>query len=176
MSTNLSYPIGRFSYDGEVSAQPREQWINDIVMLPEQLAAAIEGLSSEQLDTPYRPEGWTVRQVTHHLADSHMNSFIRFKLALTEDQPTIKPYFEERWALLDDTTKAPPDLSIVLLNGLHERWVYLLRSMSEQDFSRTFFHPESQKLIPLDSILALYSWHGRHHTAHITRLRERMGW
>lgn len=173
---DLRYPIGRFAYDGHFTAERREQWIQDIARLPDELNAAISGLSSEQLDTPYRPEGWTVRQVTHHLADSHMNSFIRFKLSLTEDQPAIKPYFEERWALLEDTTEAPPDLSLMLLSGLHRRWVYLLRSMSEQDFSRTFFHPESQKLVPLDSILALYSWHSRHHVAHVTGLRERMGW
>lgn len=173
---DLRYPIGRFSYEGAMSAKQRERCINDIASLPEELAAALNGLNEEQLDTPYRPEGWTVRQVTHHLADSHMNSFIRFKLALTEEQPTIKPYFEERWALLEDAAKASADLSLMLLSGLHDRWVYLLRSMSEEDFSRTVFHPESQKIFTLDTFLALYSWHGRHHTAHITGLRQRMGW
>ncbi|MCD9021851.1 YfiT family bacillithiol transferase [Cohnella silvisoli] len=176
MTTDLRFPIGRYNCEGEISAEQRLDWISDIAHLPTQLAAALNGLSPEQLDTPYRPEGWTVRQVTHHIADSHLNSFIRFKLALTEDHPAIKPYYEDRWALLADTIQAPVEQSTTLVAALHERWTYLLHSMSDADFGRTFFHPESLKVFRLDYVLGNYSWHGRHHVAHITALRERMGW
>ncbi|WP_239614748.1 YfiT family bacillithiol transferase [Cohnella mopanensis] len=176
MNQDLRYPIGPFRHEGEVSAQQRLEWISDIASLPTKLAAAIEGLGREQLNTPYRPDGWTVRQVTHHLADSHLNSFMRYKLALTEEQPTIKPYFEERWALLPDTLQAPVELSATLLAALHERWVILLRSMTDEDYARSFYHPESKKVSRLDIVLGTYAWHGRHHVAHITSLRQRMGW
>ncbi|WP_373232195.1 YfiT family bacillithiol transferase [Cohnella sp.] len=176
MTTDLRYPIGHFVSDGEISEEQRVAWISDIAQLPVQLAAALDGLNEAQLDTPYRPEGWTVRQVTHHIADSHINSFTRFKLALTEDQPAVKPYYEERWALLGDTLQAPVEKSTALIDALHDRWVYLLRSMSSEDFARTFYHPESLKVFHLDIVLGTYSWHGRHHVAHITSLRERMGW
>jgi hypothetical protein len=176
MTTDIRYPIGKFSHVGEISPEQRLTWISDIAHLPTLLAAALEGLNPEQLDTPYRPGGWTVRQVTHHIADSHLNSFTRFKLALTEDEPAIKPYYEDRWALLGDTIHAPIELSTRLIAALHERWVYLLHSMSDTDFGRTFLHPESLKVFRLDSVLGTYSWHGRHHVAHITSLRERMGW
>ncbi len=176
MTTDLRFPIGSFSFEGHISAEQRLNWISDIAHLPTRLAAALDDLNAEQLDTPYRPEGWTVRQVTHHIADSHLNSFTRFKLALTEDQPAIKPYYEERWALLSDTLQAPVELSTTLIAALHERWVYLFRSMSDADYGRTFFHPESLKVFRLDEVLGTYSWHGRHHVAHITTLRNRMGW
>ncbi|WP_115995270.1 YfiT family bacillithiol transferase [Cohnella lupini] len=176
MSTDVRFPIGPYRFEGAVSEQQRTDWISDIADLPARLNVALEGLNAEQLDTPYRPDGWTVRQVTHHIADSHLNSFMRFKLALTEEQPAIRPYFEDRWALLADTAQAPLELSTTLIAALHERWVYLLRSMSDADYARTFFHPESLKVSRLDYALGNYSWHGRHHVGHITSLRDRMGW
>jgi uncharacterized damage-inducible protein DinB len=139
------------------------------------MRTAVAGLSDEQLNTPYRPEGWTVRQVVHHVPESHMNSYVRFKLALTEEEPTIKPYFEDRWAQLDDANQAPVGLSLDLLDALHGRWVWFLRSLKDADFQRTFRHPELGT-VSLDRNIALYAWHGRHHVAHITSLRERMGW
>ncbi|MFC5700099.1 YfiT family bacillithiol transferase [Cohnella faecalis] len=176
MSTDMRFPIGPFLHEGAIDSTQRDAWISDIEELPEKLATALIGLNDDQLDTPYRDGGWTVRQVAHHLADSHMNSFIRFKLALTEEHPSIKPYFEEKWALLEDTVKAPLALSLELLRGLHGRWALLLRSLTEDDFSRTFFHPGSQTIVPLSEALGTYSWHGKHHVAHITKLREKMGW
>ncbi|MGH9764846.1 MAG: YfiT family bacillithiol transferase, partial [Blastocatellia bacterium] len=139
------------------------------------LRSAAEGLSAEQLDTPYRPNGWTVRQVIHHLPDSHMNAYVRFKLAITEAEPTIKAYDEVRWAELDDSRKAPPEVSLSLFEALHHRWVLVLRALSDDDFNLTFKHPELG-LMTLDKLLSLEAWHGRHHVAHITSLRERMGW
>ncbi|MBB3112552.1 hypothetical protein FHS18_004653 [Paenibacillus phyllosphaerae] len=170
------FPIGHFEQEGPITAGQRELWIKEIGQLPGKLRLAIEGLSEAQLDTPYRDGGWTVRQVVHHLADSHMNSFIRFKLALTEDKPTVKPYSEKRWAELADTATAPIELSLHLLEALHERWVHLLHAMSDADFERSFYHPESQRTIPLDYNLGTYAWHGNHHAAHITSLRARKGW
>jgi hypothetical protein len=139
------------------------------------LRAAVLGLSEEQLDTPYRPGGWTVRQVVHHVPDSHMNAYVRFKLALTEEAPTIKPYAEARWAELPDTRLTPPEVSLTLLDNLHERWVNILRNMTPEDFERRLQHPE-KGLLTLDAMLSLYSWHGRHHVAHVNGLRQRMGW
>ena len=133
------------------------------------------GLNEQQLDTPYRPDGWTVRQVVHHVADSHMNALTRFKLALTEEHPTIKPYDEAAWAKLEDTRTAPVETSLTLLDALHDRWVRVLRAMKTSDFARTLQHPESGDQ-NLDQVLALYDWHGRHHTAHVTNLRSRNGW
>ncbi|WP_174887672.1 YfiT family bacillithiol transferase [Cohnella herbarum] len=176
MIQDLRYPIGQFEHEDEITPQRRQEWITEISSLPTKLASALEGLGKDQLNTPYRPDGWTIRQVAHHIADSHLNSFTRFKLALTEEQPTIRPYYEDRWALLDDTTKAPVELSTTLIAALHERWVMLLRSMSEQDYARTFYHPGSKLTIRLDYALGSYAWHGRHHVAHITSLRKRMGW
>lgn len=176
MNVDLRFPIGHFEHEGPISAEQRLNWISDIAHLPTVLAAALDGLNAEQLDTPYRPEGWTVRQVTHHIADSHLNSFTRFKLALTEAQPAIKPYAEERWALLADTIQAPVEQSLTLIAALHERWVYLLHTLSDDEYARTYFHPESLQVFRLDFVLGTYSWHGRHHVAHITSLRERMGW
>ena len=163
--TDLQYPIGRFTFPESSTAEQRQQWIREIARTPQELRAAVSGLSEEHLDTPYRPGGWTVRQVVHHVPDSHMNAFIRFKLALTEDQPTIKPYDEARWAVLADAA-LPLDPSLDLLAALHLRWVRLLQTMSELDYQRTFVHPESGAW-RLDQYLAQYAWHGRHHTGHI---------
>ncbi|WP_325050427.1 YfiT family bacillithiol transferase [Cohnella endophytica] len=173
---DLKYPIGRFKHEGPITSEQRERWIDEIESLPTMLLKALADLSDEQLDTPYRPDGWTVRQVVHHIGDSHLNSFARFKLALTEEQPAIKPYYEERWAILPDASDAPVQLSTSLISGLHARWAYFLRAMTETDYAKTFFHPSSQRISRLDETLGLYAWHGRHHVAHITSLRERMGW
>jgi hypothetical protein len=172
---DLQYPIGPFAWPADVSADQRRRYIDEIEQAPAHLRAAVTGLTGEQLDTLYRPGGWTVRQVAHHVPDSHLNSYLRFKLALTEDEPTIKPYDQSRWAELADVRMAPVETSLVLLESLHHRWVSLLRSLSEADFARTFRHPEIG-IVRLDRNLALYAWHGRHHVAHITSLRERMGW
>lgn len=172
---DLRYPIGRFTRPASLTAADRERAIEVIMNTPAQLRRAVEDLSPAQLDTPYRPEGWTVRQVVHHLPDSHMNSYVRFKLALTEDEPTIKPYDESRWAELPDAQRTPVETSLVLLAALHQRWVTLLRSMSEAQWARTMRHPETG-VQRLDQVLALYAWHGPHHVAQITELRKRNGW
>jgi uncharacterized damage-inducible protein DinB len=173
--TDLRYPIGRFSYEEPPTEQQKQQFIDEIARTPENLKSAINGLSSVQLDTPYRPGGWTVRQVVHHLPDSHMNSYTRFKLALTEDEPTIKPYAEDRWAELEDTRSTPIETSLTLLDSLHARWVALLRSLTPEQWKRNFRHPELGPM-SLEKTLALYAWHGRHHVTQITSLRERSGW
>jgi hypothetical protein len=172
---DLKYPVGKFSYSGELSAADRAKCIGQIEQTPAKMRAAVQGLSPQQLDTPYRPEGWTVRQVVHHVPDSHMNAFIRFKLAMTEDEPTIKPYMEDKWALLADVPYTPVETSLALLELLHQRWVILLKSLTPAEFARKFKHPELGPQT-LDRALAMYSWHGQHHVAHITRLRDRMGW
>jgi hypothetical protein len=172
---DLRYPIGRFSYSGPPTDDQRRALLDDIARTPENLRSAVKGMTDAQLDTPYRPGGWTVRQVVHHVPDSHMNAFIRFKLALTEDEPTIKPYAEDRWAELADTKATPLEVSLALLESLHDRWVWLLRSLTPADWKRTFRHPELG-VMTLERTLALYAWHGRHHVAHITSLRERSGW
>lgn len=173
----LSYPIGSFSLR-EVTVAPEERagLITAIAELPAQFRSAVQGLSEAQFDTPYRPGGWTVRQVVHHVPDSHLNAYVRFKLALTEENPTIKPYEEARWAELPDTAGTQVGVSLVLLEALHRRWVVLLKSMTAEQWGRTYLHPDYQSSFRLDAILAMYAWHGKHHTAHITRLRERMGW
>jgi len=171
---DLRYPVGDFTPPQSVTTEQRRAWIAEISQTPAKMRAALHGLSHEQLDTPYRPEGWTVRQVVHHVPDSHMNSYIRFKLALTEDRPIIKPYDEAQWAKLPDAT-SPTGPSLHLLEALHLRWVTLLDAMSEADFARVFVHPELGPRT-LDQTVALYEWHGRHHVGHITALRKRMGW
>ena len=173
--TDPRFPIGKFHYEGAPSAVQREKFIADIAQTPISLRAAVDGLSQPQLDTPYREGGWTVRQVVHHVPDSHMNAYIRFKLALTEDEPTIKPYAEDRWAQLADTKSTPIEVSLVMLDSLHQRWVELLRSLEPGDWKRQFRHPE-MGVVALEKNVALYSWHGRHHVAHVTELRRRMGW
>ena len=172
---DLSYPIGKFTPEGDLSPQRRGQLIAQVANAPAHLRAAVQGLSQQQLDTPYRPQGWTVRQVVHHIPDSHMNAYIRFKLALTEAEPTIKPYEQQLWAELADSRQTPIETSLALLDCLHQRWVLLLRSMAEGDWQRSFRHPELG-VVHLDTNLALYAWHGRHHVAHLTGLRERMKW
>jgi hypothetical protein len=156
------------------TAPERDHWIRDIARAPRDLRAAVAGLSEQQLDTPYRPGGWTVRQVAHHIPDSHLNAYVRFKLTLTEDEPVIKPYDEALWARLPDTT-LPIAASLDLLEAMHLRWVHLLESMRDADFERRFIHPESGPW-RLDQYTSQYSWHGRNHIAQITRLRDRMGW
>lgn len=171
----LRYPIGRFD-PSKVSASPGlETCLQELEALPGQLRQAVQGLSDAQLDTPYRPGGWTLRQVVHHLADSHMNSYIRFKLALTEDKPTIKPYQEGAWADLPDSRLEPVEISLQLLESLHHRWLVVLRALSPTDWQRSYMHPESGKT-DLALAAALYAWHGRHHLAHILTLREWKKW
>lgn len=170
------HPIGRFSYDGDSSPDAIARDIATIESLPKELRAAVAGLNDEQMNTPYRDGGWTPRQVVHHVADSHMNAYIRTKLALTESAPTIKPYDEAAWAQLADTRVVPVDASLNLIDSLHSRWGAVLRAMNEADFERTYIHPEQQKSVPLREMIALYAWHGRHHTQHIKSLRERSGW
>ncbi|HVZ77531.1 MAG TPA: bacillithiol transferase BstA [Gemmatimonadaceae bacterium] len=173
---DLRYPIGRFERPAEYTPEVRAQWIEQLAQAPANLRAAVRGLNDAQLDTPYRPDGWTVRQLVHHMPDSHMNAYMRFRLALTEDTPTIKPYSEARWAQLPDARSAPVDSSLALLDALHQRWVLLLRAMTPDDFARAVVHPERPAPMTLDTMLGVYAWHGRHHVAHITALREREGW
>jgi uncharacterized damage-inducible protein DinB len=169
------YPIGKFELPKEVTPASRQAAIDDIAATPGKVRAAVAGLSDAQLDTPYREGGWTVRQVVHHLVDSHMNAYIRLRFALTENQPTIKPYDENNWANLEDARSAPVEVSLKLLEPLHERWVRLLRSVKAEDYARTLLHPDFG-VKNLDWLLFLYSWHGKHHTAHITQLRKQKGW
>src|SRR5437868_11414108 len=171
--SDLRYPIGKFDMKPAGSAEQRKRCIEQITEAPARLRAAVKGLSAEQLDTPYRPGGWTVRQVAHHIPDSHMNAYIRFKLALTEQEPTIKPYQEDLWAELADTKDTAVEVSLALMETLHQRWTNLLRSIGEEEWRRTFRHPELGT-VRLDTNVALYGWHGRHHVAHITGLRGRM--
>jgi uncharacterized damage-inducible protein DinB len=169
------FPIGKFHYEGQVSEEQKQAYLDDIAQTPSNLRAAVKGLSASQFDTPYRPGGWTIRQVVHHVPDSHMNSYVRFKLALTEDEPTIKPYAEDRWAELADNKSTPVEVSLIMLDSLHDRWVRLLRSLTPEDWKRTFRHPDLGPMT-LEKTLALYAWHGKHHVAHITELRKRMSW
>lgn len=168
---DLRFPVGEF----DPAVYPsREENINTIANTPANVRKAVDGLTDEQLDTAYRPDGWTLRQTVHHIADSHINSLCRFKLALTEETPTIRPYAEDRWAELSDS-KLPVDVSLAIIDGVHTRWVELLKSMTEADYSREFRHPETGTW-KLEDVLGLYAWHSRHHTAHITSARERNGW
>jgi hypothetical protein len=175
-SADPRYPIGRFTRPSALTPAERSQAIAVIEQCPAAMAAAIKGLNDAQLDTTYRDGGWTLRQVVHHVADSHMNAYTRFKLALTENIPTIKPYDEAKWAELADGRSPLVQESIALLTGLHARWVYLLRHMQPSDFARQLTHPEWQGPMSLDQVLALYWWHSRHHVAHITSTRQRHGW
>ena len=174
MTTDLSYPIGKFKRPTEFSAESRAATIAGIAAAPAAMRRAVAGLSDAQLDTPYRPGGWTVRQVVHHLGDSHMNAFIRTKLALTEENPTVKPYNETEWAKLVDA-QLPIEPSLSLIEVVHARWVAVLRSMTPAQFSRTLMHPENGPTV-MDGMLAMYDWHGKHHVAHVTGLRERERW
>ena len=174
-SADLSFPTGRFQRPASLDADARTRAIDVIAATPARLREAVRGLTDKQIDTEYRPGGWTVRQVVHHVPDSHLNAYIRFKLALTENEPTIKPYDEGRWAELVDSKVVPIATSLSLLDAVHERWVAILRAMSTADFERPLIHPENGRQ-RLDQMLALYAWHGPHHVAHVTKLRERMGW
>lgn len=176
VSDDPRYPIGRFAFDGDRSVTARAAHIDALAELPSRLAESVRGLTPSQLDTPYREGGWTVRQVVHHVPDSHMNAYIRFKLALTEPSPMIRPYDEALWAQLGDVHDVPVETSLALLDALHTRWVGLLRGMSDADFARGYTHPEHGRVVPLDEALAMYAWHSKHHLAHVTRLRDRMGW
>ncbi len=169
------YPIGKYE-PLPYSDEQRLQWLADIRFLPAALEAALLNLDEAQQQTPYRTDGWTVKQLVHHVADSHMNAYIRFKLGLTEDNPTIRPYEEKEWALLNDSAAVPVNISITLLHALHTRWSSLLEGITEAEYNRTVVHPEHNKQMSLWFLLGMYAWHSRHHTAHITRLRERMGW
>jgi hypothetical protein len=171
----LRYPIGKFKFPDAVSPEDRAKFVEQIAEAPARMKAAVAGLSDEQLDTPYRPGGWTVRQVVHHVPDSHLNSYIRFRWALTEEDPSIKTYHEDRWAELPDARTAPVVASLALLESLHSRWGALLSSLTDQDWKRTFRHPELGP-VSLEKNAALYAWHGQHHVAHIRGLRERKGW
>jgi hypothetical protein len=172
----LRYPIGRFSYEGPYSTGQHQALIDELEAYPGHLRRVVTPLTDMQLDAPYRPHGWTLRQVVHHVADSHMNGYVRTKLALTEQNPTIKPYEEARWADLRDTAAVPVLTSLHPLDALHARWVAVFRSLTEADFERTYYHPANQATVPLDRQLGEYVWHGKHHLAHITGLLEREGW
>ncbi|HWB92363.1 MAG TPA: putative metal-dependent hydrolase [Puia sp.] len=169
------YPIGQYE-PKPFSEQQKQAWLNDIKFLPQLLENAIVNLDEAQLQTPYRDGGWTVQQLVHHVADSHLNAYCRFKLGLTEDHPTIRPYEEKEWALLNDVKTIPLNVSITLLYALHTRWYAAINDLPPAAWERTVFHPEAGKTMSLWYLLGNYSWHGRHHTAHITSLRERMGW
>ncbi len=175
MSADLRYPVGEFTRPSSLSPDARRAAIAAIARTPANLRVAVGGLTDAQLDTPYRPGGWTVRQVVHHVPDSHSNAYTRFKLTLTENVPTVKPYDENAWAQLADTRTTPIETSLVLLDALHDRWVRLLESIAPGDYARQLNHPENG-IMNLDQLLALYAWHGDHHVAHITSLRGRNGW
>lgn len=175
MPTDPRYPAGTFEHRTSITRDDRKALIDTIAAAPARMRAAVAGLSDSQLDTPYRDGGWTLRQVVHHVPDSHLNAYIRLKLALTETAPVIKPYDEAAWAALDDTRATPVEVSLTLLESLHERWVTLLRSMRDEDFARTLVHPDHGTM-NLDWLVQLYAWHSLHHVAHVTSLRERKGW
>ena len=169
------YPVGKFESRSNLTAEERRSMIDDIAATPAKMRDAVRGLTDAQLDTPYREVGWTVRQVIHHVPDSHLNGYTRLKLALTEKEPTIKPYDQSAWADLADSRDTPIETSLMLLDSVHDRWVRLLRSLDEPAFARKFRHPE-HGAVTIDWLIAMYSWHGRHHTAHITSLRAAKGW
>jgi uncharacterized damage-inducible protein DinB len=173
---HIKYPIGKYQAPSPISQGHISQWIDDISACPPQLRATVQGMNEAQLSTPYREGGWTVRQVLHHVPDSHMNAYIRFKWTLTEETPTIKAYFEERWAELEDTRSTPVDVPLDLLDALHKRWVALLRSMNPDDFKRIYVHPQYGKQYSLEEVLGLYAWHGNHHRAQVEALKQRMKW
>ena len=169
------YPVGKFEMPGQITSATRAEAIRELASAPEKLRAAVKGLNDTQLDTPYREGGWTLRQVVHHVADSHLNAYIRLRLALTETEPTIKPYEEGAWAKLEDAEHAPVEVSLRLIDPLHERWVRLLQSLKAEDFAKTFRHPD-HGVRTVEWLLFLYAWHSRHHTAHITELKKQKGW
>jgi hypothetical protein len=175
MTVDLRYPIGRYQLV-EYSGAEKESRLADILFLPRLLEFSLLNLDEPQLNTPYREEGWTINQVVHHVADSHMNAFIRFKLGLTEENPTIKPYIQDKWGETSDVLNVPVNYSITLIHSLHHRWYELLKSMTDEDWQRTLYHPEQKREITLWEMLLIYAWHGKHHAAHITNLREQKAW
>lgn len=172
---NLRYPIGKYTVQ-PFSQEQKEQWLLDLKFLPNELEFAIENLDEAQLVTPYREGGWTVRQLVHHVADSHINAYVRFKLGLTENNPAIKPYEEKEWATLNDVNTVPINVSLTLLHALHQRWVAAIKDIADKQWERVVFHPEHEKEMSLWYLLGMYAWHGKHHVRHVTALRERMGW
>lgn len=172
---DIRYPIGTLKMEDTITGEKRRQYIDQFAETPSMLRQAVSGLSSSQLDTPYRPEGWTIRQVAHHLADSHMNAYVRFKMALTEENPTVKSYEQERWADLEDSRTTPVEDTLSVIDGLYRRWTILLRSLNPEGFARTLDHPD-WGIISLDRYLSICVWHGMHHIAHIKGLRQRMNW
>ena len=172
----LRFPVGEYSPQKNINDSDVKKFIEVIEAFPAKIRDAVKNLTKEQLNTPYRDGGWTISEVVHHVGDSHMNSMMRFKLALTEDVPTIKTYFEDRWAKLEDYKSTPIEVSLALLDNLHKRWVILLKSLTPEELKRTLYHPEYKSNIPLDELMHLYAWHCDHHLAHITRLKERMNW
>lgn len=175
MEQDLRYPIGKYIAQ-PFSEKQFQDWLIDIKNLPQHLENAVLNLDAAQLDAPYREEGWMVKQVVHHVADSHMNAYTRFKLGLTESNPSIKPYDEVAWAEMKDSLELPVNLSLTILHALHSRWHYFLKGLTEADLQKTVFHPEHKKEMTLWHLLGMYAWHSRHHVAHITSLRERMKW
>jgi uncharacterized damage-inducible protein DinB len=175
MTNDPRYPIGKFE-PKPFSQEQKEKWLADIKFLPEELERAVLNLDETQLRTPYREGGWTVQQLVHHVADSHMNAYIRFKLGLTEDTPTIKPYDENAWSVLNDIDTVPINVSLTLLHALHRRWYVAIKDLKDEQWERTVIHPEGNRKPSLWFFLGMYVWHGRHHTAHITSLRENRGW
>jgi hypothetical protein len=173
---SVRYPVGKFDQRTRLTSAERAPLIEQIAEAPARMRDAVRSLDDKKLDTPYRDGGWTVRQVVHHVPDSHLNAYIRFKWALTEDNPTIKAYDENEWARLSDVRDTPVETSLQLLESLHDRWVHLIRAMSDDDFRRTLRHPEHQGVLTVDWLLGMYAWHSRHHVAHITSLRKRKGW
>lgn len=173
---SLKYPIGKFVSPGNISLEDRQKWINSIGSLPERLKNAVNSWDEEKFNTPYRPGGWTVRQLIHHLADSHMNSIIRFKLGLSEENPKIKTYKQDAWANQYDVSGLPASVSLELLDALHQRFTHLLQHMSDDDYQKTIYHPEMNKSISLEKLLALYAWHSEHHLAHILNLKKEKAW
>jgi len=174
---DLQYPIGKFeSPHHTASAAECEEWITQIAETSGRLRQSVSGLTDEQLDTAYRPDGWTVRQLVHHIADSHLNAYVRLRLALTEDGPTIRPYGQDRWAELEDAKSGRIEDSLLLIEALHNRWVRLAKGLDHDALHKTFFHPETDAEVSVQTLLAIYAWHGRHHVAHITGLRQRNGW
>lgn len=170
------YPIGKYTAPEQIAEHQLSRWIDIIEILPHKMREAVNGLTAEQLDSPYREDGWTLRQVVHHVADSHMNAYIRFKLALTEDNPTIRPYMEERWAETIEAKYGQIEISLKILEALHARWTMVLRNMNSHEWTRMYYHPDNKKTYRLDEALGLYAWHSEHHLAHITNFRRKSGW
>jgi hypothetical protein len=175
MNDDLRYPVGKY-LPQPFSHKQKEKWLLDLKFLPSELELSVQNLDAHQLETPYREGGWTVQQLVHHVADSHINAYVRFKLGLTEENPTIRPYEQDDWVKLNDVKTVPINVSLTLLHALHQRWVAMIENLSEDELERTVFHPEHKKQISLWVLLGMYAWHGKHHVAHITSLRERHGW